>query len=236
MMSSGTEHRPPDPFGEPFAPRVMSRPFPAHAASIGRPATAWVPQDGLRGGATMGNRTIPDGAGGTVTVDENGNYVNTKDWDTDYYVTTDRNDITAAAKQARSMIQVLERGAKAGGFKEPDCLSLLGSFLILGQWTRGSGYASSVSLHFTFKRTPRSTQGGTKYSGMLLFWLKKFESSFDPKDRRQAFDELQALMFDFVWAFHRELIRQYPERAKVFDKELRALATKDIRTSYRFHW
>jgi hypothetical protein len=184
----------------------------------------------------MGHRTILDSDGKQITVDENGMFVNTTNYDWTYGVTTDRIEMESAAKSARGMVSILESAAAKGGFDEGSCLALLQAFLIVGQWTRGSGYAAGAGLHFTFHRQPRTLGAGQKFSGLLLHFTKRFATAFDPKDRRQAFDEMQALMFDFVWSMHLRLLKENKARGDRFGKALRDLVTKDWRRQYRFHW
>ena len=49
------------------------------------------------------------------TIDSNGHYVNTTEYDWDNGITTDKSEIESAAKNARVMISILENGAKRGG-------------------------------------------------------------------------------------------------------------------------
>ena len=184
----------------------------------------------------MGNRQIMGLDGKMVTVDENGMYVNTTDYDWSYGVTTDRGEIDAAAKNARMMIQILKTGAGKGGFDESAILQLLDAFIVVGQWTRGSGYARPISLHFTFHRAPRVLPPGQKFSALLLHWTTQFVSAWDPKDRRRAFDEMQTVTLEVVWSFHRALLESDKTRAVGFEQKLRALVSQDYRTAYRFRW
>jgi hypothetical protein len=161
------------------------------------------------------------------------------DWD--YSITVDRSEIESAAKNARTMIKILEGAAaskdpKKVGFQEADCLSLVDYFLTVGNWSRGANYASSTSRKFTIHGKPRSVGGGQKYSQLLLSWLRKFVIAWDPKDRRGAFNEIEALMYDFVWAFQQKLLEDGPDRASKFTTDLQKLLNTDYAKNYKLRW
>ena len=184
----------------------------------------------------MGNRQIMGTDGKMITIDENGMYVNTTEYDWSNGVTTDRNEIESARKNARMMLQILKEGGGKGGFDEGAILNLLDAFMVVGQWTRGSGYARPISLHFTFHRSPRALPPGQKFSALLLHWTTQFVSAWDSKDRRRAFDEMQTVTLEVVWSFHRALLESDGKRAAAFEQKLRALVSQDYRTAYRFRW
>jgi hypothetical protein len=155
--------------------------------------------------------------------------------DTTYNVTVDRVHMSAASRSARNMIQSLENGAKAGGLDEIAIQWLVTQFIVIGQYTRGSGWAGPVIAFLTTQRPPRPLAAGEKHSTQLLFWVKKFEAAYDPKYRREALDKMQGLMFDLVWAFRLKLVQQDKARAAKFDAAMQKIAQLPWSTHYKFY-
>ncbi len=155
--------------------------------------------------------------------------------DNTYNVTVDRVEMNAASNAARSMIQSLEAGAKSGGLNEVSIQWLVTQFLVIGQYTRGSGWASTVLPYFATQRPPRSLAAGEKYSSLLLLAVRKFAAAFDPKYRREAFDKMQGAMFDVVWAFRLKLGQEDKKRAAKFDIDMRRIVDLPWRTHYKFY-
>jgi hypothetical protein len=152
--------------------------------------------------------------------------------DNTYNVTTDRTNMTAASNAARQMIQSLEHRIKSGGFDEISIQYLVSQFIVIGQYTRGSGWAGPTVVYFTTQRPPRQLAAGEKHSTLLLLWVRKFEAAFDPKHRREAFDKMQGLMFDFVWAFREQLSKGDKKRFAQFDADMRELVQQPWHTLY----